>query len=131
VVVDDDPAWRYRVARVAERLGWSAVEAGTGSDGIALVRDTQPQLVVLDLALPDLRGDGVLEELRADPATTDIPVVICSGLLVGGDELGFPLEGAAALLPKGSVTDDELAQAIERLRRWPTGDAPDGEAEAS
>jgi signal transduction histidine kinase/CheY-like chemotaxis protein len=118
-VVDDDPAWRYRVARLGERLGCAVVEASAGEEGVALVRATQPQLVVLDLALPDLSGERVLGELRADPSTSAIPVVICSGLLVGRDEHGFALDGAAALLAKGSVTDDELVDAIERLRLRP------------
>jgi signal transduction histidine kinase/CheY-like chemotaxis protein len=119
-VVDDDPAWRYRVARLGERLGCAVVEASAGREGVALVRATQPQLVVLDIALPDVPGDRVLGELLADPSTSGIPVVICSGLLVGADEHGFDLEGAAAKLAKGSVTDDELADAIERLRLRPS-----------
>jgi CheY-like chemotaxis protein len=49
-----------------------------GSLGLELARDHHPDLILLDLHLPDLGGEEVLERLRADPATRDIPVVVLS-----------------------------------------------------
>jgi two-component system, NtrC family, C4-dicarboxylate transport response regulator DctD len=74
LVVDDEPQVAAMLNDVLTALGYAVQVAGTGRDGISLVPEFGPDVVSLDLALPDLPGDLVLECLRAsDP---HIPVVI-------------------------------------------------------
>jgi DNA-binding response OmpR family regulator len=74
LVVDDEPQVAAMLSDVLTSLGYAVRVAGTGRDGISLVPEFRPDVVLLDLALPDLPGDLVLECLRAsDP---HIPVVI-------------------------------------------------------
>jgi DNA-binding response OmpR family regulator len=77
LVVDDEPQVAAMLNDVLTTLGYAVRVAGTGRDGISLVPEFRPDVVLLDLALPDLPGDLVLECLRAsDP---HIPVVMVTG----------------------------------------------------
>lgn len=78
LVVDDEEALAWVVAHVLRKAGHTPLVAATGA---AALRDavTHPDLILLDLGLPDLPGAEVLRRLQADPATARIPVVIVSG----------------------------------------------------
>jgi len=79
LVVEDDPSVRGLLQTLLTAEGY---DVGTASDGLAgLVKASasHPQLVLLDLMMPDLGGIRVLEEMRADPELRDIPVVVVTG----------------------------------------------------
>src|SRR5438046_6066951 len=64
IVVDDHPAFRASARRLLELTGYEVVgEASDGASGLALAREQEPELVLLDIALPDMSGFGVAEEL--------------------------------------------------------------------
>lgn len=63
-----------------EAAGFDTLEAASGEDAIALARDQLPDLVLMDLRLPDLDGTQTLQRLRAEPATALIPVVALTAL---------------------------------------------------
>jgi signal transduction histidine kinase/DNA-binding response OmpR family regulator len=76
VAIDDDPL-AIELARVnLEPAGWTLLGAASGQEGLALVRERQPSVVLLDLLMPGMDGFEVVEALRADPGTKTIPVVI-------------------------------------------------------
>ncbi len=72
--VDDDAAGRYAISRMLKLGGHTVAEAGTGQEALHLARVQQPDLIVLDVNLPDMTGFEVVEQLRADPATAPIPL---------------------------------------------------------
>ena len=76
------------------------VPAMQGRLGLALAREHQPDVILLDLHLPDMRGDQVLTHLRGDPATADIPVVVLSADATPGQAERLLASGAAAYLTK-------------------------------
>jgi CheY-like chemotaxis protein len=80
LVVDDMPETRRLMRRVLERASIAVIEAGTGEDGLAVIRSQAPDAVVLDLRLPGMSGFDVARAVRADPdrrvATT--PLLACS-----------------------------------------------------
>jgi len=96
VVIEDEDAIRDIVAYNLERAGFEVATAGNGRDGLQLVRDVAPELVLLDLMLPEIDGREVCRALRADPATERIPVImltakgseaeIIEGLGAGADD---------------------------------------------
>jgi two-component system phosphate regulon response regulator PhoB len=92
VVIEDEDAIRDIVAYNLERAGFEVATAGNGRDGLQLVRDLLPGLVLLDLMLPELDGIEVCRRLRSDPATARIPVIM---LTAKGDE-GEIVEGLEA-----------------------------------
>jgi len=76
VAIDDDPL-AIELARVSlEPAGWTVLGAVSGEEGLALIRERQPSVVLLDLLMPGMDGFEVVETLRADPGTKTIPVVI-------------------------------------------------------
>jgi PAS domain S-box-containing protein len=76
LVIDDDPSARDVLEGHIHDLGFQAIFASGGQDGLALARSSHPRGITLDLHMPDLDGWSVLTALKADPELADIPVVI-------------------------------------------------------
>jgi CheY-like chemotaxis protein len=108
--VEDDVANVYLLERIMEvRGGVKLLSAQLGRLGLELASEHQPKLILLDLNLPDLRGEDFLERLRVSPTTSKIPVVAVSGE-VGGDRMHRLMElGAVATLTKPYDLSDLLA----------------------
>jgi PAS domain S-box-containing protein len=80
LVVEDDRDLALLLRRELELDGYQVVLAGSGEDALWLAREEQPQLIALDIMLPDIDGFAVLERLKAHPGTQPIPVIITSVL---------------------------------------------------
>jgi PAS domain S-box-containing protein len=78
LVIDDEADARRLVKHALSRLGFGVAMAATAAAGLRLARANQPALIVLDIRLPDRSGWSVLEELKQDPATASIPVIVLS-----------------------------------------------------
>jgi len=78
LIVDDDAVITEVLAWRLERLGFRALVAGTGQAGLALARSIQPDLVLLDLRLPDVDGLSVCRRLSDAPETCTAPIIILS-----------------------------------------------------
>jgi CheY-like chemotaxis protein len=79
LIVDDHAGFRTSARRLLEAEGFAVVgEAADGAEALAAVDRLAPDLVLLDLHLPDLGGDEVLRRLLADPVTAGVPVVVFS-----------------------------------------------------
>src|SRR6266487_2428188 len=88
LVVEDDEAVSSLLVALLEDRGYEAVPAFDGQTAIELARKLVPHLITLDLALPGSDGHEVLESLKSDPRTRDIPVVVISAftqILPAGD----------------------------------------------
>lgn len=86
LVIDDDPDVSLLARLQLEGAGFEVVEAGTAADGLALARDAAPDVVLLDWMLPDGDGMGVLAELRDQPATEALPVIMVTARSHPGDQ---------------------------------------------
>lgn len=93
---------------------WKTISALRGEAGIELARQRKPDLILLDLHLPDLPGNEVLDRLRADPSTADIPVVIISADATGAAQARLRAAGASDYLTKPLDLDEFLAM-VERF----------------
>ena len=100
LVVDDDEAKRYAITKMLRKVGFAIREAATDSEALRLVADF-PDLVILDVKLPDVSGFEVCRRIKADPATASIPVLHLSTTFVGLDDKVQGLEGGA----DGYLTD--------------------------
>jgi CheY-like chemotaxis protein len=88
LVVEDDEAVSGLLVTLLEDAGYDAVPAFDGQKALELARARRPHLITLDLALPGTDGHQVLEGLKADPRTREIPVVVISAftqVLPAGD----------------------------------------------
>lgn len=78
--IEDDSAVRQLVKFILQRRGHlQLLEAETGTEGIRLATEHQPDIILLDLSLPDISGFEVLKQLQADPDVRSIPVIAVSG----------------------------------------------------
>ncbi|MFA5264800.1 MAG: response regulator [Opitutaceae bacterium] len=94
--------------------GYNVLMAGTGQEALDLIRAKRPDLVLLDLMLPDIDGFGVCEILRSHPATAAIPIVIVSAWGTR-DSLNLGLElGALDYLTK-PFSPKDLVDRVQRL----------------
>ena len=80
LIVDDDDALVDVLQLRLERQGFTTRTSGTGESGLAIARQHQPSLILLDLRLPDVDGFELCQQLVDDPQTAGIPVIILSGL---------------------------------------------------
>jgi signal transduction histidine kinase/DNA-binding response OmpR family regulator len=110
LVIDDDEISRYIVRGWLDDLPCLITEARGGVDGLRRVRDDQPDAVILDLVMPDLSGFEVLERLRAESATREVPVVVVTSKVLDEAERRR-LEGlGATIVSKAAERDAAVAQ---------------------
>jgi signal transduction histidine kinase len=113
--IEDVAANVELVERVLERRpGTRLLSAMMGTHGLQLAREHRPDLVLLDLHLPDMNGEEVLRRFRADDATRDIPVVILSADATRRQQESVLLAGAAAYLTK-PVGITRLLETLDRM----------------
>ena len=80
LIIDDDDILAEVLARQLARQGFDAITAGSGAAGLEKARSAHPDLIVLDLRLPDADGFSVCQELADASQTWSIPVIMLSGL---------------------------------------------------
>ncbi len=93
VIVEDERDIAELIQYHVEREGHATLIAENGSDGLKIIRDETPSLVILDIMLPDLDGLEICKKLKREPATADIPIIMVSARgeesdIVVGLELG-------------------------------------------
>ena len=86
VVADDDPDILNIVAMSLEAMGHEVHRAANGREAVALTRQTGPDLVVMDLMMPEMNGYEATEALKADERTSSVPVLALTAKAMRGDE---------------------------------------------
>jgi signal transduction histidine kinase/AraC-like DNA-binding protein len=122
LIVDDNDATRAMHARMVQgQAAYRILEASNGHAALAVMRAAQPDLVLLDLMMPELDGFGVLEAMHADERLCRVPVVVLTAQALNEDELVRLNHGVSAVLVKGLFSVDETLQhitaALDRRRR--------------
>jgi CheY-like chemotaxis protein len=106
LIAASDPNINYLLQRYAEASGFKTVRAGQGKDLVQQAQRLLPDLIILEIDLPESGGKQYLQILKNEPATAHIPVVVYSCY----DEVTFsPAEGAAGCLQKSVMYADFLA----------------------
>jgi signal transduction histidine kinase/DNA-binding LacI/PurR family transcriptional regulator/AraC-like DNA-binding protein len=122
LIVDDNPEIRALHARMLQdRAVYQVLQAENGREALAVMRATRPDLILLDLMMPELDGFGVLEAMRQDERLCGVPVVVLTAQTLTEAELARLNRAVAAVLAKGLFSLDEtlnhIAAAIERRQR--------------
>lgn len=115
LIVDDEPAIVKLHARMVS--SWSPeshiVTAGNGREALQIIHEVHPDLVLLDLMMPELDGFGVLSAMRADAGSRDIPVIVLTGQSLTVDDMTKLGAGVTSVLKKGLLSADETISLIE------------------
>ena len=114
LVVDDDLDIRQLVSLVAQRAGCEVIEAANGAEALAAVGRVLPDIVILDVAMPGMSGLEVCEQLRRDPATRHLPVLMLSAAARPVEHAAGLQSGADLYLTK-PFSPAALAEQIVRL----------------
>jgi signal transduction histidine kinase len=128
LIIDDDEAARYVLRRFLAETSFTIIEATNGSEGLRRAREDRPQVIFLDLMMPQVSGYEALEQLESYPVTRDIPVIIITSKLLKDGERR-PLDGkAVAVLSKETASREavlaSVRQAMAQARL--TKDQPEG-----
>ncbi|HXU65137.1 MAG TPA: response regulator [Polyangia bacterium] len=113
LVIDDDEVSRYLLRRALQGTPYRVLEAADGSVGLRLARTATPQVIFLDLVMPGVPVFDVIDELKLDPRTRNIPIIIHSSKTLDADERRRLEEGTAAILPNQSLSREV---ALARIR---------------
>ena len=100
LIVDDEPHIRRLLATRLQTEGYDVEEACDGEDGLLMLPDFDPDLVILDLMMPGANGLEVLSRIRADPERSAVPVIILTGKGQDGDRDLAMAGGAADFVTK-------------------------------
>jgi YesN/AraC family two-component response regulator len=113
LIVDDDPAILDMHRRLIEQSGRQALTARTGREALDLLERTRPDLILLDLMMPEMDGFEVLDRLHSRESTRDIPVIILTARVLSDADLERCNHGVASILGKGLFSADETLGHIE------------------
>lgn len=115
LVVDDDPDAREILTEILITLGLSVRQATNGLDALNKIMEEPPDMVILDLSMPHMDGTNVLAQLRANPETSDLPVLVFTAEMVNeqlAEKLDHPLE---MIMGKGRLSMTDLRNKVQRL----------------
>jgi PAS domain S-box-containing protein len=108
LVVDDERANLDLLEALLKPAGFGVIRAGGGQEGIDLARSQMPNLILLDLMMPDLTGFDVVEALRADEGTRSIPIMVLTAKALTDDDKRALNGQVAAIFQRNSVAGTEL-----------------------
>jgi PAS domain S-box-containing protein len=116
LIVDDDEVKRYAIGRILRRAGFDLIEATSGGDALRLATE-RPDLIILDVNLPDINGFEVCRRIKADPATAVIPVLHVSATFVHSEDRVQGLDSGADGYLAETAEPPELVATVRALLR--------------
>ncbi len=126
LIVDDEKEMCETVSQVLTPRGYHVLMAHTGRDALALAKQHKPDLIILDLMLPDTDGWRVCQQLKKEESLKSVPVIMLSGLVDDKPEKG-PLELGDAYLSKPF----EMRALLEKIRDLCAQERSDGQERPS
>ena len=121
LIVDDSPSQLLGIQRIVEKLGHEFITAEDGAAGVEVAKRELPDMVLMDVVMPNLNGFQATRTLSRDATTKHIPVILVTTKDQDTDRMWGLRQGAKAYLTK-PFSEDELAEVIERI--FNTSDAP-------
>jgi len=116
MIIDDEPAARYVLTKLLSHKACSVQEAVNGTEGIRMAKETMPNLIFLDLKMPDVSGFDVLDRIKTDPATQPIPVaVVTSATLTEEDRRRLEAQ-TCAIMNKTELSRERVEQVLEKIQ---------------
>jgi CheY-like chemotaxis protein len=113
LVVDDDPIMHRVLKHYLEQRGYETLTAGTGGQAIEVANNELPDLILLDVGMPDMSGLAALRQLKEQEATRLIPVIVITAHADRTTQLESKISGAAAFLTKPF----RLAELLDALQK--------------
>lgn len=120
LIVEDNEKNLKLVRDVLQFKGYKTIEAMTGMEGVRLAREQHPDLVLMDIQLPDIDGITALAQLRDDPVTAKVPVIAVSASVMPDDQQRIVASGFDAYITK-PINVKSFVETVERFAGKPKG----------
>ena len=114
LIVDDSPSQLLGIQRIVEKLGHQTLTATDGAAGVEAAKAGLPDLVLMDVVMPNLNGFQATRTLRREATTQHIPVVLVTTKDQDTDRMWGMRQGAKAYITK-PFSEDELSEVLERV----------------
>jgi two-component system, chemotaxis family, response regulator PixH len=114
LVVDDSSTERQIISSCLQKEGINVLIATSGEEALEKIKDTRPDVIVLDVVLPGRSGFEICRELKAETSTRSIPVIICSTKGSEMDKFWGMKQGADAYIAK-PIDQEEFLRTIKQL----------------
>jgi twitching motility two-component system response regulator PilH len=111
LIVDDSPSQLMGIRRIVEKLGHEALTAEDGAAGVDLAKKELPDLILMDVVMPNLNGFQATRSISREPSTKHIPVILVTTKDQDTDRMWGMRQGARAYLTK-PFSEDELSEVI-------------------
>lgn len=115
LIIEDDPLMSRMYQKIFTFEGYQVEIAADGLEGITKARTVQPTLILLDIMMPKMNGLQALEQLKADPATKNIPVVMLTNLAGTQDAETALSKGAVKYIIKSEYDPKQVADLVEEI----------------
>ena len=111
LIVDDSPSQLVSMKRIVEKLGHEAITAEDGASGVEVAKAQRPDLILMDVVMPNLNGFQATRAISKDPDTGHIPIILVTTKDQETDKVWGMRQGAKAYITK-PFTDTQLTEAI-------------------
>jgi len=129
LIIDDEEAARYLLKEFLKEAPYTVIEATSGWEGLRRAREDRPQLILLDLTMPEMSGFETLGRLKADDAVTrDIPVIIVSPKSLEEEERRFLDDSVTTILSKAALSPEMVLASVRQALAGAFRDKPEGES---
>ncbi len=113
LIIDDEIHIRRLIAQMLELAGYQVIEATSGAEALRLIEETRPDVITCDISMPGMSGFEVLEAIKSQPATAEIPVIMLTAIGQEKDTARATALGADDYITKPFGTT-QLIETIER-----------------
>jgi len=114
LIVDDSPTQLMGIQRIVEKLGHETLTATDGAAGVETAKAALPDLVLMDVVMPNLNGFQATRTLKREATTSHIPVILVTTKDQDTDRMWGMRQGAKAYITK-PFSENELSEVIERI----------------
>jgi PAS domain S-box-containing protein len=121
LIVDDEAVNRQIMGRILEKEGWTVMEAENGRVALDKIAQNQPQLILLDLLMPEMDGFTFIEELHKHPSWHSIPIVVLTAKEITPEDCQKLNGYVEKVVQKGAFSFDDLLLQVRKLMSDPTG----------
>ena len=115
LVVDDEPANRMWLAEALEPAGFTVLPAAGGREAIEMAKAEKPDFVLLDLMMPEVTGFDVVEALRADESTREVPILVLTAANLTEEDKRMLNGRVSQILKRGSVASSDIVGLLKRV----------------
>jgi DNA-binding NarL/FixJ family response regulator len=117
LIVDDDPDVLFATTRLVKKAGYTVMEASTGEAAIKTAREQKPDIILLDVVLPDIMGTEICRQIKSDPVFDGTFVILTSGMRTSSDQQSDGLDAGADGYITRPVSNRELIARVNAMVR--------------